>query len=186
MPDNGAYHYAAPHLPSPGSPPCCNARFAAHAKSHQLDRDIFALGPTTSLTASTSILPQQRKSAGCIAYSYAQFPTIRATGCRSGYSSGQRRPRQLNEDFRDLVVALHDAGARFIVVGAHAMAVHGVPRATGDLNVWIESTEANADRAWRALCELGARIEPLGVSREDLLRPGTVIQLGLPTGASTC
>ena len=69
MPDSGAYHYAVPHLPSPGSPPCCNARFAAHAKSHQLDRDIFALGPTTSLTASTSILPQQRKSAGCIAYS---------------------------------------------------------------------------------------------------------------------
>ena len=86
----------------------------------------------------------------------------------------------MNDDFRDLLVTLHDAGARFIVVGAHAMAVHGVPRATGDLDVWIESTEANADRAWRALCEFGAPVEALGATREDLLRPGTVIQLGLP------
>ena len=86
----------------------------------------------------------------------------------------------MNDDFRDLLVALHDAGVRFIVVGAHAMAVHGVPRATGDLDVWIESTEANADRAWRALCEFGAPVEALGVTREDLLQPGTVIQLGLP------
>lgn len=86
----------------------------------------------------------------------------------------------MNDDFRDLLVALHDAGARFIVVGAHAMAVHGVPRATGDLDVWIESTEANADRAWRALCEFGAPVEALGVTRDDLLQPGTVIQLGLP------
>ena len=86
----------------------------------------------------------------------------------------------MNDDFRDLLVALHDAGARFIVVGAYAMAVHGVPRATGDLDVWIESTQANADRAWRALCEFGAPVETLAVTREDLLRPGTVIQLGLP------
>ena len=86
----------------------------------------------------------------------------------------------MNDDFRDLLVALHDAGVRFIVVGAHAMAVHGVPRATGDLDVWIESTEANADHAWRALCEFGAPVEALGVTREDLLQPGTVIQFGLP------
>jgi hypothetical protein len=43
----------------------------------------------------------------------------------------------VNEDFRDLLGALVLANARFLVVGAHAMAVHGVPRATGDLDVWI-------------------------------------------------
>ena len=86
----------------------------------------------------------------------------------------------MNDDFRDLLVALHDVGARFIVVGAHAMAVHGVPRATGDLDVLIEPTEANVDRAWSALREFGAPLESLAVAREDLLRPGTVIQLGLP------
>ena len=79
-----------------------------------------------------------------------------------------------------MLVALHDAGVRFIVVGAHAMAVHGVPRSTGDLDVWIERTEANADRAWDALKEFGAPLEALGVSRQDLRHPGTVIQLGLP------
>ena len=40
----------------------------------------------------------------------------------------------MNEDFRDLLLALHGAGVRFIVVGAHATVVHGVPRSTGDLD----------------------------------------------------
>ena len=43
----------------------------------------------------------------------------------------------MNEDFHDFLAALIAAGARFVVVGAHALAVHGVPRATGDLDVWI-------------------------------------------------
>jgi hypothetical protein len=44
-------------------------------------------------------------------------------------------PSLLNEDFRDLLIELLDGEVRFVVVGAHAMAVHGVPRATGDLDV---------------------------------------------------
>lgn len=52
----------------------------------------------------------------------------------------------MNEDFRDLLAALLEAQARFLVVGAHAMAVHGVPRATGDLDVWIASDADNAAR----------------------------------------
>ena len=86
----------------------------------------------------------------------------------------------MNDDFRDLLVCLYDAGVRFIVVGAHAMAVHGVPRSTGDLDIWIERSDANVDRAWLALQEFGAPVKALGVSRQDLVRPGTVIQLGLP------
>ena len=86
----------------------------------------------------------------------------------------------MNDDFRDLLFALHGAGVRFIVVGAHAMAVHGVPRSTGDLDIWIECAEDNARRAWRALREFGAPVEALGVTRNDLLRPGTVVQIGLP------
>lgn len=46
----------------------------------------------------------------------------------------------MNEDFRDLLFAMVDTGVRFLVVGAHALAVHGVPRATGDLDVWVEPT----------------------------------------------
>ena len=86
----------------------------------------------------------------------------------------------MNDDFRDLLVALHDAGARFIVVGAHAMAVHGVPRSTGDPDVRIECAEPNADLAWRGLLLFGAPVEAPGVTRDDLLRPGTVVRIGLP------
>ena len=86
----------------------------------------------------------------------------------------------MNEDFRDLLQALLNAGARFLVVGAHAMAVHGVPRATGDLDVWISPDHANSERVWQALLDFGAPVRELGVTREDLETPGMVVQVGLP------
>jgi len=42
----------------------------------------------------------------------------------------------VNPDFEEFLRALNEAGARFLVVGAHALAVHGVPRATGDIDIW--------------------------------------------------
>jgi hypothetical protein len=86
----------------------------------------------------------------------------------------------VNEDFRDLLAALLEAQARFLVVGAHAMAVHGVPRATGDLDVWIAADADNVDRVWDALLRFGAPVAAMGVRREDLNRPEVVVQIGLP------
>jgi len=86
----------------------------------------------------------------------------------------------VNEDFRDLLAALLGADARFLVVGAHAMAVHGVPRATGDLDVWIARDAINADRVWAALMRFGAPVAAMGVSRDDLTHPNLVVQIGLP------
>jgi len=86
----------------------------------------------------------------------------------------------VNEDFRDLLMELLDAEARFLVVGAHAMAVHGVPRATGDLDVWVSPAASNAERVWAALQRFGAPVEQLGVSLEDLQTPGMVVQIGQP------
>lgn len=86
----------------------------------------------------------------------------------------------LNEDFKDFLEALLREGARFLVVGAYALAVHGVPRATGDIDIWLESSEENAERVWRALQSFGAPTSALGLSQADLLKPGLVIQLGLP------
>ena len=86
----------------------------------------------------------------------------------------------MNEDFRDLLIELLDAEVRFLVVGAHAMAVHGVPRATGDLDVWVSPAETNAARVWAALRRFGAPVEQLGISLEDLRTPGMVIQIGQP------
>jgi hypothetical protein len=86
----------------------------------------------------------------------------------------------VNEDFGDLLRALLDADARFLVVGAHAMAVHGVPRATGDIDVWIDSSKHNADRVWNALTRFGAPVRAMDLSVEDLQTPGMVVQIGLP------
>ena len=52
----------------------------------------------------------------------------------------------MNEDVLDLLRSLLDVGARFLVVDAHALAVHGVPRATGDLDVWIDRDGTNVRR----------------------------------------
>jgi hypothetical protein len=86
----------------------------------------------------------------------------------------------LNEDFLDMLRALQAAGARFLIVGAHALAGHGLPRATGDLDIWVEATATNAACVWQALIEFGAPIEALGIHQQDFIEPGTVVQVGLP------
>jgi hypothetical protein len=60
------------------------------------------------------------------------------------------------------------------------MAVHGVPRATGDIDIWIRSEPENAKRVWQALIDFGAPIEAMRLSLDDLVKPGTVFQIGLP------
>lgn len=84
----------------------------------------------------------------------------------------------LSQDFRDLLRAFVDHEVRFLVVGAYALAILGRPRATGDLDVWIESTAENAARAHAALDAFGAPLHDL--RRDDLETPGTVFQIGLP------
>lgn len=68
----------------------------------------------------------------------------------------------------------------FLVVGAHALAVHGHVRATGDLDIWIRPDPENAERVWRALVRFGAPVEAMGLTIPDLSRAGTVYQIGLP------
>ncbi|HET7622110.1 MAG TPA: hypothetical protein VFK39_09545 [Gemmatimonadaceae bacterium] len=84
------------------------------------------------------------------------------------------------DDWKDLLTALTATGARFLIVGAHAMAVHGVPLGTQDLDVWIDPQPSNSERVWRALADFGAPLDDLQISLADLARPDTVIQLGLP------
>jgi hypothetical protein len=83
----------------------------------------------------------------------------------------------VNRDFVEMLSALCAAGAEFLIVGAHALAAHGIPRATGDLDVWVRPTPANADRVLEALRAFGAPLFDL--SREDLSQPGIVFQLGV-------
>ena len=86
----------------------------------------------------------------------------------------------MNDDFLDLLTALRDADVRFLLVGAHAVAAHGVPRATGDLDIWVQADAANAQRVWQALATFGAPLEELGIAVEDFAAAGNVVQLGLP------
>lgn len=67
-----------------------------------------------------------------------------------------------------------------MVVGAHALAAHGVPRATGDIDIWVRPTDENAERVLRALAAFGAPIFDL--SKDDLTKPDTVFQMGVPPG----
>ena len=85
-----------------------------------------------------------------------------------------------NEDFLDLLRALVDAEVEFVVVGAHALAAHGVPRATGDLDVFVRPSGVNAARVVTALRAFGAPLEAHGVTQADFERQDTVYQIGLP------
>jgi hypothetical protein len=65
----------------------------------------------------------------------------------------------------------------FVVVGAHALAYHGAPRFTGDLDVLVRPDQANAHRVIAALDEFG--FGSLGLTAEDFAEPGKVVQLGV-------
>jgi hypothetical protein len=86
----------------------------------------------------------------------------------------------VNQDYHDILAALVAQQARFLVVGAHALAAHGYPRATVDLDLWIDPTPANARQVWRALAEFGAPLDDLSIREQDLTRPDIVAQFGLP------
>jgi hypothetical protein len=83
----------------------------------------------------------------------------------------------LNRDFVEMLSALCAAAAEFLIVGAHAVAAHGLPRATGDLDIWVRRTPENADRVLAALRAFGAPLHDLTPS--DLTRPDTVFQIGV-------
>ena len=73
----------------------------------------------------------------------------------------------MNRDFAEMLSALSAAGAEFLVVGAHALAAHGRPRATGDLDLWIRPTPENARRVWNALIAFGAPLDELRLDPAD-------------------
>ena len=83
----------------------------------------------------------------------------------------------MNPDFLDMLSSFSEERVEFLVVGAYALAVHGLPRATGDLDLWVRPTPRNARRVRAALARFGAPTE--GLSQQDLVAPGTVFQVGV-------
>lgn len=83
----------------------------------------------------------------------------------------------LDKNFKDMLNALNDAGAEYLVVGAHALGAYGQPRATGDFDIWIRTTPENVDRVWVALETFGAPRRKL--TKSDLCTPDNVYQIGV-------
>jgi hypothetical protein len=84
----------------------------------------------------------------------------------------------MNRDFAEMLRALAVAQVEYLVVGAYAVAGHGVPRATGDIDLWVRPTADNAARLWRALDVFGAPRSRL--SPDSFTQPNVVYQIGLP------
>ena len=83
----------------------------------------------------------------------------------------------MNPDFLDMLSAFSGEGAEYLLVGAYALAVHGVPRATGDMDLWVRPGPENARRVLAALALFGAPLADL--TERDLVTPGTLFQVGI-------
>jgi predicted nucleotidyltransferase len=83
----------------------------------------------------------------------------------------------LNEDYRDILQALSDEKVKFILIGAYALAAHGYPRATMDIDIWVMPSPDNAEAVLRALRSFGAPLQNL--TKKDLEEDGNVFQIGV-------
>ncbi|MBI4788216.1 MAG: hypothetical protein HY782_14385 [Chloroflexi bacterium] len=83
-----------------------------------------------------------------------------------------------SQDFKEFIESLNANRVRYLIVGGYAVAFHGHPRYTKDLDVWIDRTPQNAARVVNALADFG--FGSLDVNADDFLTPDRIIQLGLP------
>lgn len=83
----------------------------------------------------------------------------------------------LNPDYREMLSALFDANVEFVVVGAFALAAHGNPRSTGDIDIFVRPSAENAARVMIALKAFGAPLS--NVNESDFTDPETVLQIGI-------
>jgi len=84
----------------------------------------------------------------------------------------------LNQDFKEFIQSLNDNRVRYLVIGGYAVALHGYPRYTKDIDIWIEMTPDNAANMVKALEQFG--FGSLGLQAADFLAPDQIIQLGYP------
>lgn len=83
---------------------------------------------------------------------------------------------KLPQDFREFLELLNEKKVEYIVVGGYAVAYHGFPRYTGDIDIWVAISKDNAEKIILALKEFG--FASLQLSEEDFLQEDIVVQLG--------
>ncbi len=81
-------------------------------------------------------------------------------------------------DFRGLLASFNRHRIEYVIIGSYALAFHGAPHLTGDIDLFVRPTRENAERILASLSELG--FESLAFSADDFNTPGNVIQLGVP------
>jgi hypothetical protein len=84
----------------------------------------------------------------------------------------------INKDFREFIRCLKDHNVEYLIVGGYAVALHGHPRYTKDLDVWINISANNAGKIVAAIRDFG--FSSLQLQIEDFIQPDTIIQLGYP------
>lgn len=82
----------------------------------------------------------------------------------------------LNRDYQELLQSFVSHSVRFLIVGGYALAAHGHPRYTKDLDIWVWTDPSNAERIVKSLESFG--FDGLGLTAQDFQEPGVVIQLG--------
>jgi hypothetical protein len=83
----------------------------------------------------------------------------------------------LNQDYKEMLLCLIEEKADFLIVGAYALAAHGNPRATGDIDIWVGDDPENGKAVIRALARFGAPIS--GLTIDDFTVPDTIIEIGV-------
>ncbi len=84
----------------------------------------------------------------------------------------------LNKDFNEFIALLNEKGVKYLVIGGYAVAYHGYPRYTKDLDVWVWLDPENALKVTEVIKAFG--MGGLDIQAEDFMSAGNVIQLGLP------
>jgi predicted nucleotidyltransferase len=85
---------------------------------------------------------------------------------------------ELNSDFAEFLQLLNKHGVDYMVVGGYALAFHGKPRQTGDLDIWIDNAKGNAVKMMKVIKEFG--FGSLDIKEEDFLQQDSIVQLGYP------
>jgi len=83
----------------------------------------------------------------------------------------------LNSDYKEMLQILLENEVRFLIVGAYAMGAHGYPRATGDLDIWVEASEKNSRKVYKSLTRFGSPLSQL--TEESFCEAGIVFQIGV-------
>lgn len=85
---------------------------------------------------------------------------------------------EIQKDFKEFFALLNAHKVEFVIVGGYALAYHGAPRYTGDIDILVRTGKSNAGKVLKALSEFG--FSGLDLSADDFSSPDRVVQLGLP------